>query len=144
MKLANSLKAKDNFINHPEIEILHFLSGKKFRNLYNKANILSFPLLYGRSRQTLNEALSSGLPSIANSFPNLLDYTNIKAFLSFQPKDFRSMVHACLDLLDDDGRIDLISKNVRLQMLNYYNKVIKKKLIIIYTIYLGIKINEGI
>ena len=67
-----------------------------------------------------------------------------KAFLLFQPKDFRSMAHACLDLLDDDGRIDLILKTARLQLLNYDNAVIKKKLIIIYTSYLGIKINEGL
>ena len=53
------------------------------------------------------------------------------------------MAHACLDLLDDEGRIDLMSKNARLHMLNYDNAIIKKKLISIYTGYLGIKINEG-
>ena len=143
MKLAGSLQAKDNFINHPEVEILPFLSEKKFRDLYNKASILILPLLEGGSSQTLNEAFSSGLPVITNLFPNLLDYTNTKAVLSFQPKDFRSMAHICLDLLDDDGRIDLMSKNARLNMLNYDNAIIKKKLLSIYTSYLGIKINEG-
>ena len=143
LKLAGSLNAKDNFINHPEVEILPFLSEKKFRDLYNKASILVLPLLEGGSSQTLNEALSSGLPVITNSFPNLFDYTNTKAVLTFQPKDFRSMAHACLDLLDDDGRIDLMSKNARLHMLNYDNAMIKKKLMSIYTSYLGIKINEG-
>ena len=86
LKLAGSLKAKDNFINYPEVEILPFLSEKKFRELYNKASILILPLLEGGSSQTLNEALSSGLPVITNSFPNLLDYTNTKAVLSFPTK----------------------------------------------------------
>ena len=36
------------------------------------------------------------------------------------------MAHACLDHLDDDVRIDLMSKNARLQMLNYDNTMIKK------------------
>ena len=56
MKLAGSLQARDNFINHPEVEILPFLSEKKFRNLYNKASILILPLLEAGSSQTLNEA----------------------------------------------------------------------------------------
>ena len=144
LKLAGSLEAKDNFINHPEVEILPFLSEKKFRDLYNKASILILPLLEGGSSQTLNEALSSGLPVITNSFPNLLDYTNTKAVLTFQPKDFRSMAHACLDLLDDEKKINLMSETARLHMLNYDNAIIKKKLINIYKSYLGVKINEDI
>ena len=142
LKLAGSLNAKDNFTNHPEVEILPFLSEKKFRVLYNEASILILPLLEGGSSQTLNEALSSGLPVITNSFPNLLDYTNTKAVLSFQPKDFRGMAYACLDLLDDEKKINLMSKNARLHMLNYDNSIIKKKLIRIYKSYLGVKINE--
>ena len=143
LKLAGSLSAEGNFINHPEVEILPFLSEKKFRDLYNKASILILPLLEGGSSQTLNEALSSGLPVITNSFPNLIDYSNTKAVLSFQPKDYKSMAHACLDLLDDGRRIDVMSKSARQHMLNYDNAVIKKKLMGIYTSYLGIKINEG-
>jgi len=142
LKLAGSLKGKDYFINHPEVEILPFLSEKKFRQLYNKASILILPLLEGGSSQTLNEALSSGLPVITNSFPNLLDYTNTKAVISFQPKDFKSMAHACLDLLDNEDKINLMSKNARLHMLGYDNLIIKKKLISIYKSYLGFKINE--
>ena len=53
------------------------------------------------------------------------------------------MAHAYLNLLDDDMKIDFMSKNARLQMLNYDNAMIKKKLMSIYTSYLGIKINEG-
>jgi len=137
------MQAKDIFINYPEVEILPFLSEKKFRELYNKASILILPLLEGGSSQTLNEAMSSGLPVITNSFPNLLDYTSPKAVLSFQPNDFRSMANACLDLLDDEKRINLMSKNARLHMLNYDNSIIKEKLISIYENYLGFKINEG-
>jgi len=143
LKLAGSLRAKDNFINYPEVEILPFLSEKKFRDLYNKASVLILPLLEGGSSQTLNEALSSGLPVITNSFPNLLDYTNTKAVLSFRPKDFRGMANACLDILDDEEKINSMSKNARLHMLNYDNLIIKKKLISIYRSYLGLKINEG-
>tara|TARA_X000000950_G_scaffold261791_1_gene332378 strand:+ start:423 stop:1487 length:1065 start_codon:yes stop_codon:yes gene_type:complete len=143
LKLVGSLNAKDNFKNHPEVEILPFLSEKKFRDLYNKASILILPLLEGGSSQTLNEALSSGLPVITNSFPNLSDYTNTNGVLSFQPKDFRKMAHACLDLLDDEKRINSMSKSARLHMLNYDNSIIKEKLIGIYKSYLGIKINEG-
>ena len=142
-KDLSKAKARDNSKNHPEVEILPFLSEEKFRDLYNKASILILPLLEGGSSQTLNEALSSGLPVITNSFPNLLDYTNTKAVLSFQPKDFTSMAEACLDLLDDEERMDAMSKNARLHMLNYDNSIIKEKLISIYKSYLGIKINEG-
>ena len=53
------------------------------------------------------------------------------------------MAEACLDLLDDEERMDAMSKNARLHMLNYDNAMIKKKLMSIYTSYLGIKINEG-
>ena len=143
MKLAGSFQAKDIFIDYPEIEVLPFLSEKKFRDLYNKASVLILPLLEGGSSQTLNEALSSGLPVITNIFPNLLDYTKTKAVLSFQPKDFRSMAHACLDLLDDKKRMDVMSKSARLHMLNYDNSIIKSKLISIYKSYLGVTINEG-
>ena len=143
LKLAGSLKAENNFTNHPEVEILPFLSEKKFRDLYNEASILILPLLEGGSSQTLNEALSSGLPVITNSFPNLLDYTNTKAVLSFRPKDFRGMAYACLDLLNDEEKIQSMSKNARLHMLNYDNSIIKKKLMGIYKSYLGIKVNEG-
>ena len=142
MKLAGSLQAKDNFINHPEVEILPFLSEKNFRDLYNKVSIFILPLLDAGSSQTLNEAFSSGLSAITNLFSNLLYYTNTKAVLSFQSKDFRSMAHIFLGLLDHDGRIDLMSKNC-LNMLNYNNAIIKKKLLSIYISYLGIKINEG-
>ena len=142
MKLAGSLQAKDNFINHPEVEILPFLSEKNFRDLYNKVSIFILPLLDAGSSQTLNEAFSSGLSAITNLFSNLLYYTNTKAVLSFQSKDFRSMAHIFLGLLNHDGRIDLMSKNC-LNMLNYINAIIKKKLLSIYISYLGIKINEG-
>ncbi len=142
LKLAGSLEAKDKFKDHPEVEILPFLSEKNFRDLYNKASILILPLLEGGSSQTLNEAMSSGLPVITNSFPNLLDYINTTAVLSFRPKDFKSMAHACLDLLEDEKKINLMSKNARLHMLNYDNSIIKEKLIAIYESYLGFKINE--
>ena len=53
------------------------------------------------------------------------------------------MAHICLDLLNNDERIDLMSKNARLNMLNYNKAIIKKKLLSIYIGYLGIKISEG-
>ena len=52
------------------------------------------------------------------------------------------MADACLELLDDEKRMDVMSKNARLHMLNYDNSIIKKKLIRIYKSYLGVKINE--
>ncbi len=143
LKLAGSLKVKDKFLKYPEVEILPFLSEEEFRDLYNRASILILPLLEGGSSQTLNEALSSGLPVITNSFPNLSDYINTSAVLSFPPKDFKSMAQACLDLLDDEKRINLMSKNARAHMLNYDNSIIKKKLTIIYEDYLGFKICES-
>ena len=36
------------------------------------------------------------------------------------------MEHTCLDHLDDEVRIELMSKNARLHMLNYNNAMIKK------------------
>ena len=36
------------------------------------------------------------------------------------------MAYACLDHLDDDVRIDFMSKTARLEMLNYNNAMIKK------------------
>ena len=52
------------------------------------------------------------------------------------------MAHACLNLLDDEKKINLMSKNARLHMLNYDNSIIKQKLIGIYRSYLRMKINE--
>ena len=126
LKLSGSLQAKDNFINHPKVEILPFLSEKEIIDLYKKASILILLLSKGGSSQTFNEALSSDLPIIKNSFPSLLDYINTKAVLSFQPKGFRIMAHACLDPLNDERVIDLISKNCCLKMVNYDNAMIKK------------------
>ena len=126
LKLSGSLQAKDNFINHPKVEILPFLSEKKTIDLHNKASIHILLLLKGGSSQTLNEALSSGLPVIKNSFPSLLDYTNTNSVLLLQSKGFRSMAHACLDPLDDERVIDSISKNCCLEMVNYGNAMIKK------------------
>ena len=142
LKLAGSSQGKENFINYPEVEFLPFLSEKEFRNLYNRASVLILPFLEGGSSQTLNEALSSGLPVITNSFPNLSDYINTSAVLSFPPKDYKNMAHACLDLLDDEKRINVMSKKARLHMLNYDNSIIKKKLTTIYENYLGLKICE--
>ena len=96
----------------------------------------------GGSSQTLNEALSSGLPVITNAFPNLSDYINTSAVLSFPPKDFYSMARACIDLLEDENKINVMSKNARLHMLKYYNTIIKTELKIIYENYLGLKIFE--
>ena len=143
LKLAGVPQGKDIFLNYPEVEVFPFLSEKEFRSLYNRASLLILPLLEGGSSQTLNEALSSGLPVITNTFPNLSDYIKTKAVLSFPPKDFTSMAHACLDLLNDEKRSNIISKKARLHMLNYDNSIIKKKLINIYENYLGFKICEN-
>ena len=142
LKLAGSLQGKENFLNFPEVECLPFLPEKEFRELYNRASVLILPLLEGGSSQTLNEALSSGLPVITNAFPNLSDYINTTAVLSFPPKDFKSMARACIDLLENEKKLNLMSKNARLHMLNYDISIIKKKLKIIYEDYLGLKIFE--
>ena len=142
LKLAGSLQGKENFLSYPEVEFLPFLPEKEFRELYNRASILILPLLEGGSSQTLNEALSSGLPVITNAFPNLSDYINTSAVLSFPPKDFYSMARACIDLLEDENKINVMSKNARLHMLKYDNTIIKKELKIIYENYLGLKIFE--
>ena len=142
LKLAGSLQGRENFLNYPEVEFLPFLPEKEFRELYNRASVLILPLLEGGSSQTLNEALSSGLPVITNAFPNLSDYINTTAVLSFPPKDFKSMARACINLLENEKKLKVMSKNARLHMLTYDISLIKEKLKIIYENYLGLKIFE--
>ena len=47
-----------------------------------------------------------------------------------------------MDLLENEKKLNLMSKNARLHMLNYDISIIKKKTKIIYEDYLGLKIFE--
>ena len=100
------------------------------------------PLLEGGSSQTLNEALSSGLPVVTNDFPNLSDYTNTEAVSTFAPKDYKRMANACINILEDNERFKRLSKKARLHMLEYDYSIIKEKLITIYEDYLDLEISE--
>ena len=142
LKLAGSPEGKDFFLDYSEVEFLPFLSENNFRELYNKASLLILPLLEGGSSQTLNEALSSGLPVITNKFPNLSDYTNTKGVLKFSPGDYQGMAYSCLKLLNDDNEIISMSKKARSHILKYDYSNIKQRLISIYADYLGFEIME--
>tara|TARA_Y100001980_G_C14555308_1_gene343565 strand:- start:775 stop:1839 length:1065 start_codon:yes stop_codon:yes gene_type:complete len=142
LKLAGAIDVQDYFSDFPEVEILPFLQEEEFRNLYNRASILLLPLLEGGSSQTLNEALSSGLPVVTNFFPNLSDYINTEAVLAFAPKDYKRMANACINILEDNERFKRLSKKARLHMLEYDYSIIKKKLTTIYEDYLDLEISE--
>ena len=85
----------------PEVEFLPFLNDKEFRNLYHRASLLILPLLEGGSSQTVNEALSSGLPIITNKFPNLSDYTKTNSVIKHLPGDYKKMAKSCLNILNN-------------------------------------------
>ena len=99
------------------------------------------PLLEGGSSQSLNEALSSGLPVVTNFFPNILDYIKTEAVLSYPPKDFKKMASACLDILQNEEKFNMMSKKARHHILQYDNTLIKEKLISIYKDNLGFEIS---
>ena len=142
LKLAGSNEGKDFFLDFPEVEFFPFLSENKFRDLYKKASLLILPLLEGGSSQTLNEALSSGLPVITNNFPNISDYTDSECVLKFSPGDYQGMAYSCLKLLNDDKKIIAMSKEARSHILKYDYSNIKQNLISIYADYLGFEIME--
>ena len=96
-------------------------------DLYHKASLLILPLLEGGSSQTLNEALSSGLPVITNNFPNLLDYTNTRGVMKFAQGDYHGMAYSCLNLLKDERKLMLMSKEARSDILKYDYSNIKEK-----------------
>ena len=143
LKLAGSLQGKEFFSDHPEVEFLPFLNESKFMNLYHEASLLILPLLEGGSSQTLNEALSSGLPVLTNKFPNLIDYTNTDGVMQFTSGDYHGMAHACLKLLNDESELISMSNAARSHVLKYDYSHIKERLIDIYANYLGFEIMEG-
>ena len=63
LKLAGSKPGKVYFSDRPEVEFLPFLTDAEFRDLTIRL-VLILPLLEGGSSQTVNEALSCGLPIV--------------------------------------------------------------------------------
>ncbi len=140
LKLAGSTPGKFFFSDNPEVEFLPFLEDVEFRNLFRKASLLILPLLEGGSSQTLNEALSCGLPVITNKFPNLSDYTKTEAVIEHHPGDYEGMAKSCIDLLKNKKKLSAMSDAGRKHIKKFDFIEIKNKLIDIYSEQLGIKI----
>ena len=99
--MAGSKPGQEYFTDTPEVEFLPFLNDNEFRDLYRKASVLILPLLEGGSSQTVNEALSSGLPIVTNEFPNLSDYTKTDSVIKHSPGDYKKMANSCLNILNN-------------------------------------------
>ena len=139
LKLAGSKPGQVFFADTPEVEFLPFLNDYEFRDLYRKASLLVLPLLEGGSSQTINEALSSGLPIVTNEFPNLSDYTKTDAVLKHSPGDYSGMASSCLEILNNKEEFLKRSLAGRKFIEKYDFLNIKNKLVDIYNKNLGLK-----
>ena len=142
LKLAGSKPGQVYFSDTPEVEFLPFLTDKEFRDLYYKASVLILPLLEGGSSQTVNEALSSGLPIVTNEFPNLSDYTKTDAVIKHAPGDYRSMADSCHAILNNRHKFLRKSLEGRKYIEKYEFRKIKNKLVDIYNNNLGLNIEN--
>ena len=101
-----------------------FLSDEKLVKVYQNATVLILPLLEGGSSQTLNEAMASGLPSVTNNLPNLVDYVTKDAVLLSPIGNVDIMVNNCYQLLTDHNKLRNASKKAREHSLQYsYNNI---------------------
>ena len=142
LKLAGSKPGKVYFSDRPEVEFLPFLTDAEFRDLYHKASVLILPLLEGGSSQTVNEALSCGLPIVTNDFPNLSDYTKTDSVNKHLPGDYKSMANSCLTILNNRQKFFKKSLEGRKFIEKYEFQNIKTKLVGIYNDNLGLKIEN--
>ena len=142
LKLAGSKPGKVYFSDRPEVEFLPFLTDAEFRDLYHKASVLILPLLEGGSSQTVNEALSCGLPIVTNDFPNLSDYTKTDSVIKHLPGDYKSMANSCLTILNNRQKFFKKSLEGRKFIEKYEFQNIKTKLVGIYNDNLGLKIEN--
>ena len=140
LKLAGSKPGEVYFSDRPEVEFLPFLTDTKFRDLYHKASVLILPLLEGGSSQTVNEALSCGLPIVTNEFPNLSDYTKTDSVIKHSPGDYKSMAKSCLTILNNRKFFFKKSLEGRKFIEKYGFQNIKTKLVGIYNNNLGLNI----
>lgn len=140
LKLAGASPGKEYFKKLPEVEFLPFLNDIEFRDLYRKASLLVLPLLEGGSSQTINEALSSGLPIITNKHPNLSDYTEIDAVIKHSQGDYNAMANSCIEILNDENKLFKMAKSGRRFIEKYDFENIKNKLIKIYDKNLGLSL----
>ena len=143
LKLAGSKPGKEYFTDTPEVEFLPFLNDNAFRDLYRKASLLILPLLEGGSSQTVNEALSSGLPIVTNKFPNLSDYTKTDSVIKHLPGDYKKMANSCLSILNN--RKEFLKKSLagRKYIEKYEFQNIKNKLLNIYKYNLGLNLEDN-
>ncbi len=143
LKLAGSKQGKVFFKDLPEVEFLPFLNDLEFRDLYRRASLLVLPLLEGGSSQTINEALSSGLPIVTNNHPNLIDYTKTDAVIKHHPGDYIGMANSCIAILNDKNELLKRSLAGRKFIEKYDFVNIKKRLIDIYNKNLGINFKKN-
>tara|TARA_B100000900_G_scaffold131157_1_gene110959 strand:- start:1381 stop:2445 length:1065 start_codon:yes stop_codon:yes gene_type:complete len=133
LKLAGAKPGKVYFKDLPEVEFLPFLNDIEFRDLYRKASLLVLPLLEGGSSQTINEALSSGLPIVTNDHPNLSDYTRTGAVIKHQQGDYNGMANSCIKILSNEKELLKMAKLGRRFIEKYDFINIKNKLLEIYS-----------
>ena len=96
----------------------------------------------GGSSQTVNEALSSGLPIITNKFPNLSDYTKTNSVIKHLPGDYKKMAKSCLNILNN--RQEFLKKSLegRKYIEKYEFQNIRRRLIDIYRNKLGLNLEN--
>ena len=97
-------------------------------------------MLEGGSSQTLNEALSCGVPVVTNKFPNLSDYTKTEAVVEHFPGDYKSMAKTCIELLNNKKKHSRMSNEGRKHIEEFDFLNIKSKLLEIYQKHLNITI----
>tara|TARA_B100001248_G_scaffold248360_1_gene220604 strand:- start:6863 stop:7927 length:1065 start_codon:yes stop_codon:yes gene_type:complete len=143
LKLAGSKPGKEYFTDTPEVEFLPFLNDNEFRDLYRKASLLILPLLEGGSSQTVNEALSSGLPIVTNAFPNLSDYTKTDSVIKHLPGDYKKMANSCLYILNNRQKFLKKSLAGRKYIEKYEFQNIRNRLLDIYRDNLGFNLEDN-
>ena len=117
-----------------------FLYENDLKNMYQKASMLILPLLEGGSSQSMNEALSCGLPIVTNDLPILSDYTGSDAIISCEPGNVKQMTKACLLILKNDRVRKEMAKQARIHALQFDYINIFNKLLEIYREKLGFNI----
>ena len=120
-----------------------FLSDTELVKVYQNATLLILPLLEGASSQTLNEAMSSGLPVVTNDLPNLIDYIVEDAIFLSPIGNVEKMVKHCYTLLTNSNKLEYASKKGREHSKQYNYRNIRKTILNQYAEKLNFRLVDG-
>tara|TARA_B100000029_G_scaffold515989_1_gene625975 strand:+ start:2649 stop:3713 length:1065 start_codon:yes stop_codon:yes gene_type:complete len=140
LELVGGKSAMTLFSDVKNVTFHPFVSDEELLKIYQNSTLLLLPLKEGGSSQTLNEAMSTGLPVATNQLPNLEDYVLDDNSLISPKGNSELMAKNCIKILKNKNHWELISKKSREHSAQFDFKRVKNQIIEIYKEHLDIKV----